>query len=175
MKASIKRFAGAVWALLLSACGSNAQSGDNPAYDQLLRTLYRNTVPVIWPAALAQQLRVNPDSVLLLDTRTPAEYAVSHLRGARFVDFDHYEKATFASVPRTRRVVVYCSVGYRSEKVGERLKALGFTRVQNLYGGIFQWVNQGLPVYNAQGPTQNIHPYSALWGPWLSRGNKVYQ
>ncbi|UOQ70558.1 hypothetical protein [Hymenobacter cellulosilyticus] len=47
--------------------------------------------------------------------------------------------------------------------------------MQNLYGGIFQWVNEGRPVYNQQGLTKNIHPYSALWSPWLSQGTKVYE
>ncbi|UOQ70557.1 rhodanese-like domain-containing protein [Hymenobacter cellulosilyticus] len=114
----MKRPALLAWGLLLSACGSNAQSGENPAYDRLLRTLYKNTVPTIRPAALARELQKNPASVLVLDTRTPAEYQVSHLQGARFVDFDTYEKATFADLPRDRKVVVYCSVGYRSERVG---------------------------------------------------------
>ncbi|PJJ60057.1 rhodanese-like domain-containing protein [Hymenobacter chitinivorans] len=171
----MKRPAFLAWGLLLSACGSKAQTGDNPGYDRLLRTLYKNTVPVVRPAALAQELQQNPAAVVVLDTRTPAEYRVSHLPGARFVDFDTYEKATFADLPRDRKVVVYCSVGYRSERVGERLRALGFTQVQNLYGGIFQWVNEGRPVYNQQGLTQNVHPYSALWSLWLSKGNKVYE
>ncbi|TGE20151.1 rhodanese-like domain-containing protein [Hymenobacter elongatus] len=172
----MKRFAsGILWLFTLSACGQDAPAGQSPAYDQLLRTLYRETVPTVQPATLAQELRKSPSTILLLDTRTPAEYGVSHLRGARFVDFDQYEQATFADVPRDRKVVVYCSVGYRSERVGERLQALGFKNVRNLYGGIFQWVNEGRTVYNHHGKTQNVHPYSALWSPWLTRGNKVYQ
>ncbi|WP_244535882.1 rhodanese-like domain-containing protein [Hymenobacter psychrotolerans] len=160
------------WLLALSACG---RSANDTAYDQLLRTLYRGTVPVVRPAQLAATLRSKPASVVLLDTRTPAEYRVSHLAGAQFVNFDTFEKAEFQDVPRDRTVVVYCSVGYRSERVGERLKALGFRNVRNLYGGIFQWVNEGQPVYNAQGLTQDVHPYSALWSTWLTQGRKVYQ
>ncbi|GAA3997552.1 hypothetical protein GCM10022408_05340 [Hymenobacter fastidiosus] len=151
-----------------------AGPGPSPAYAQLLRSLYRETVPTIQPAELAA-LRTKPNPVILLDTRTPAEYKVSHLRGARFVDFDAYEQAAFRDLPHDRPVVVYCSVGYRSERVGERLNALGFTNVRNLYGGLFEWVNEGRPVYNARGRTNNIHPYSALWGPWLTRGTKVYE
>jgi hypothetical protein len=30
-------------------------------------------------------------------------------------------------------------------------------------------------VYNAQGATENVHPYSALWGAWLKRGHKAYE
>ncbi|TGE28920.1 rhodanese-like domain-containing protein [Hymenobacter metallicola] len=171
----MKRLACSVLSLLTAACGSSAQSGDNPAYTQLLRTLYKGTVPTVRPAVLAQELQKQPGTIVVLDTRTPAEYKVSHLQGARFVDFDHYDKASFSELPRDQKIVVYCSVGYRSERVGEQLKALGFTQVRNLYGGIFQWVNEGLPVYNAQGVTSNVHPYSALWSPWLRRGTKVYE
>lgn len=166
--------------LLWAVAACNQQRADkkaerNTAYDKLLRTLYRNTVPVVQPATLAATLRQHPDSVVLLDTRTPAEYQVSHLQGARFVDFNTYQTADFAGVPRNRPVVVYCSVGYRSERVGERLQALGFQNVRNLYGGIFEWVNEGRPVYNTQGPTQNVHPYSVLWSTWLQRGRKTYK
>jgi len=161
--------------LTLPACSQQQADGRNSAYDQLLRTLYHETVPVVQPAALATTLRQHPDSILLLDTRTPIEYKVSHLQGARFVDFDTYKTDEFAGVPRNRPVVVYCSVGYRSERVGERLKALGFTDVRNLYGGIFEWVNEGHTVYNAKGPTPDVHPYSPIWSPWLQRGNKTYK
>jgi rhodanese-related sulfurtransferase len=167
-----------IWVLLaLPACGQDTSVSEtvSPAYRQMLRTLYRETVPTIQAAALADILRTKPQQLILLDTRTPAEYRVSHLQGARFVDFDTYEQADFAGISRQRTVIVYCSVGYRSERVGERLKALGFRDVRNLYGGIFQWVNEGRPVYNASGPTRQIHPYSALWSTWLRQGEPVYK
>ena len=169
---------GGFWLLTLPACGqekSAEQSKPITTYDRLLQTLYRNTVPVVQPAQLAATLAKKPETVLLLDTRTPAEYRVSHLRGARLVDYDSFNKNTFADLPHERTVVVYCSVGYRSERIGEQLKALGFRDVRNLYGGIFQWVNEGRPVYNAQGPTKNIHPYSTLWSTWLKSGQQVYE
>lgn len=165
-------------AVCTTACGQKAADTKQPemsAYDQMLRLLYKQTVPVVQPAALAATLRQQPAGVLLLDTRTPAEYRVSHLQGARLVDFDTFQPADFQSLPRTQPVVVYCSVGARSEQIGARLRALGFQNVHNLYGGIFQWVNDGLPVVNSQGPTTNVHPYSALWRPWLRRGTAAYE
>ncbi|OGX87002.1 hypothetical protein BEN48_00220 [Hymenobacter glacialis] len=161
----------------LTACGQTEPgkaAGPSPGYTRLLQTLYRNTVPTVMPAALAKELR-QPADVLLLDSRTPVEYKVSHLRGARFVHYDSIATEKFEGVDRSRPVVVYCSVGYRSERLGERLHALGFKQVRNLYGGLFEWVNEGYPVYNAQGPTKNVHPYSLLWSPWLKQGNKVYK
>jgi hypothetical protein len=72
--------------------------------------------------------------------------------------------------------VVYCTVGVRSEKVGEKLKAAGYQNVRNLYGSIFEWVNQGNPVVDNQGkPTQQVHAYSRVWGVWLNKGEKIYE
>ena len=160
----------------LSACGhgeAEKAGSTNPGYDRMLRMLYRNTVPTVPSEALAREL-AQPAAPLLLDARTPAEFGVSHLRGARFVNFDSLATADFTDLDRARPVVVYCSVGYRSERLGERLHALGFRNVRNLYGGLFEWVNEGYPIYNAQGSTANVHPYSPLWGAWLKRGHKVY-
>jgi rhodanese-related sulfurtransferase len=145
------------------------------AYDRMLSLLYKQTVPTIQPAQLIEKMRNDSTGVVLLDTRSPEEYRVSHIRGAHFVDFNGFKTATFQDVPRNRSVVVYCTVGARSEQVGARLKALGFQDVHNLYGGIFQWVNDGYPVYNQTGPTTQVHPYSVLWRPWLKRGEAAYK
>lgn len=50
----------------------------------------------------------------------------------------------------------------------------GFTRVSNLYGGIFEWVNEGHPVVRNGMPTEEVHAFSKTWGIWLRRGTKVY-
>jgi len=162
----------------LTACGQQpapaASAADMTAYDHMLKLLYRQTVPVVQPAALATALQ-QPAGTLLFDTRTAAEYRVSHLRGARFVDFDHYRETNLNGVDHTQPVVVYCTVGARSEQVGAWLKEQGFRNVHNLYGGIFQWVNEGYGVVNAQGATANVHPYSVLWRPWLKKGTPAYE
>ena len=162
--------------VVLAGCGSsdNATAGPSPAYARLLRTMYRNTVPTVTVAALARELR-QPTAPLLLDVRTPAEFRVSHLRGARLVPYDSLATLRLAGVDRARPVVVYCSIGVRSERMGERLHALGFQNVHNLYGGLFEWVNQGNPVYDGPKTTTNVHPYSVLWGVWLKRGHKAYE
>ncbi|MFC6223054.1 rhodanese-like domain-containing protein [Hymenobacter artigasi] len=163
--------------LALGACGSGAgdeTAGPGMLYKQLLRTLYHNTVPTVPAAALATEL-AKPAPPLLLDVRTPIEYQVSHLRGARFVPFDSVATVQLAGIDRRQPVVVYCSVGVRSERLGERLHALGFRDVRNLYGGLFEWVNEGHPVVDSAGPTNNVHPYSTFWSPWLKRGRKVYE
>lgn len=168
-----------MWSALLAlvGCGSSNSPTSEvaPAYATLLKTMYKGTVPLVTGEELVALQHVQP-KVVLLDARSPAEYNVSHLPGARFVDYDSFRPETLADVPREQPVVVYCSVGVRSERVGEQLKAQGYTNVRNLYGGIFQWVNEARPVVNTQGQiTERVHPYSALWGAWLTRGEKTYQ
>ena len=165
--------ASSVTGLALAGCGHQPPATKPaPVYLTLLKTLYHNTVPRLTVARLAQELAV-PPVPLLLDVRTPAEFRVSHLAGAQFVNADSIATVQLPGIDRQQPVVVYCSVGVRSERLGERLLALGFRNVRNLQGGIFEWVNEGHPVVNAAGPTADIHPFSTFWGLWLRRGNKV--
>jgi hypothetical protein len=65
---------------------------------------------------------------------------------------------------------LYCSIGYRSEKIGEKLKDAGYTNVQNLFGSIFEWVNQELPVENSKDEiVKKVHTYNRLWGKWVDK------
>jgi hypothetical protein len=65
-------------------------------------------------------------------------------------------------------------VGARSEKITEELLKKGYSDVSNLYGGIFEWVNEGKPVYTNNRKTTKVHAYSMAWGIWLKQGEKVY-
>ena len=70
---------------------------------------------------------------------------------------------------------MYCSLGVRSEDIGEQLKKAGYTNVFNLYGGIFEWKNKGFSVYNNDETlTENVHVCNAYWSQWLLKGNKIY-
>jgi rhodanese-related sulfurtransferase len=115
-------------------------------------------------ALLADSTRPQP---LLLDTRPPAEYNVSHLRGARRIDPDATSFPMLSGVPKDTLIVAYCSVGYRSSGIVERLQAAGFTNVYNLDGSIFRWANEGRPVYREGQPVRQVHPFDAVWGQLL--------
>ncbi|OGX91072.1 rhodanese-like domain-containing protein [Hymenobacter coccineus] len=158
---------------LVAACHSrqaDAPPTTNKLYSVMLNGLLKESVPFVSVAQL-QQL---PGPVLL-DTREAPEFAVSHLRGARLVGYDNFSLASVQDVPKNAPIVVYCSVGARSEKIGAQLKQAGFTDVRNLYGGLFEWVNEGQPVVTAANqPTNRIHAYSRTWGIWLQRGQPVY-
>ncbi len=115
-------------------------------------------------------------NLILLDTRSPEEYNVSHIPGATLIDYDNFDPKSVEKIDRDAEVIVYCSVGYRSERIGEKLQDMGFTNVKNLYGGIFQWVNEEGPLLNDKNlPTDSVHTYSRRWSQWLDRGVKVYE
>ena len=131
-----------VIALFYLTAGTAMIGCGQKTFDEKLQSLYSNTVPLIQPAALAGAKEAE-ENLYLLDIRTREEFAVSHLKDARFIDYDKFNINQVQDIPRDAKVVVYCAVGYRSEKVGEKLKAAGYEDVSNLYGGIFQWKNEG--------------------------------
>ncbi len=149
------------------------------------------SVPTISTADLADWLQKETLSPLLIDARSAAEYSVSHLPGAHqaktFAEAETVIKEAGVSEQMTKQapIVLYCSIGYRSGRLGKALQSAGY-RVTNLEGSIFQWANEGrslitdLPVTDplatdppatdpserssAHHSTPRVHPYSWLWG-----------
>jgi rhodanese-related sulfurtransferase len=105
---------------------------------------------------------------LLLDVRTPEEWNVSHLPGARRVDPSASVEAAAAEIAKETPIVTYCAVGYRSGDLATRLRAAGFTNVRNLEGSIFEWANEHRPLVHDDQPVKTVHPYNALWGRLLA-------
>ncbi len=153
--------------LMNTACGQES-------FDKKLNSLYRNTVPLIQPAEFEK--KVNQGELVILDIRSENEYNVSHIPNARFIDYDNFSEKDVENLDKDSEIVLYCSVGYRSERVGEKMKELGFKNVQNLYGGIFQWKNTNHEVVNPLGsPTDSVHTYNKNWSKWLTNGIKIYE
>lgn len=163
----------AVAAISLSACDYLPAFGQK-TYDEKLASLYKNSVPLIHPRQLLDWEK-SDKPLVILDTRSQEEFAVSHLSGAEFIDYDNFELSDVSQVDKESTIVVYCSVGYRSERIGEELERAGYQHVYNLYGGIFQWKNEDNQVVNNLGqPTDSVHTYNARWSRWLDKGIKVY-
>jgi len=157
------------WILICSLSVTCAQQ----SFDEKLQQLYKNTVPLATTDQLLEWQE--QQEVILLDIRSDKEYKVSHIPGARLVDYDSFQKNKVKDIPKNSKIVVYCSVGYRSERIGEQLIELGFSDVHNLYGGIFQWKNQDYQVVDLQNqPTEKVHTYNKAWSRWLNKGVKVY-
>ncbi len=115
-----------------------------------------------------QVVNKNCDFVFL-DAREEEEYTTSHIPKARYIGFDDFRASHVRGIPLDAPIVVYCSIGYRSEKVGVKLQELGYTNVKNLYGSIFEWVNQGHPIIDSEEkPTTKIHTYNKKWSKWVT-------
>lgn len=115
---------------------------------------------------------LDTQQVILLDTREPRETAISMIPGAIAVGYDHLDLSYLDSIPKDRDIVVYCSVGYRSSRVTEKLIHMGYTNARNLYGGIFKYVNTHQPVDSTGTPINRVHGYSQLWS-WYVESDSI--
>lgn len=165
--------ASVLYMTLLLMINSSCSSGQvkSPIFEKTLKVLISNTIDVVTVQELQQGL--NTEEWVVLDAREKREFEVSHLQGATWVGYDNFDINRVQVVDKNAKVVVYCSVGYRSEKIGEQLKEAGFTNVVNLYGGIFEWVNEGSSVYDGKGKTSNVHGYNSKWATFLDQGDIV--
>ncbi|MTI21497.1 rhodanese-like domain-containing protein [Fulvivirga sp. RKSG066] len=145
-----------------------AQKVSSTAYDLVLKTLLSSNVATISISDAAK------GNFHFIDARSLEEYQVSHIAEATWVGFDSFDIERTSCLSKDEPLVIYCSIGYRSEKITEKLQAAGFTRVYNLYGGLFEWVNQGKSVYKDGCETKNVHAFNKTWGIWLKKGKKVY-
>jgi rhodanese-related sulfurtransferase len=103
-------------------------------------------VEVISPAAAAEAIADTP-SVVVIDVRTPEEFAEGHLDGARNIDVlaaDFRDRV--AELDRDSDYLIYCRSGSRSADAASVLEELGFASVDEIDGGIVAWQGAGLPV-----------------------------
>ena len=135
----------------------------NPSFDKTIASMLDFSVPV-----LSVQEAKSKSGVTYLDARETQEYEVSRIPGALYIGAKEFDPKAVEALSKDQALVVYCSVGYRSEKIGTKLKALGFTNVYNLYGSIFEWANVGYPLVDAHNqPTKNLHTYNKKWSQWV--------
>ena len=141
--------------------------------DDLLKRYNKNSVPYI----SVQELAMPKTNAIVLDARERSEYNVSHLKDAIFVGYDTFNLSdVITEIPdKNQKIVVYCTLGVRSEVIANRLKKAGYKNVKNLFGGIFEWKNNNFEVYNSKNnPTDSVHVCSSTWSKWLKKGKKVY-
>lgn len=155
--------------VLLSMAKLKSQTVISKAYSLTLKTLLSHSVQEI-DVQEAAKLK----DVIFIDAREEQEYKVSHLKDAIWVGFDNQDLSKLNKIDKNQTLVVYCSVGFRSEKTIEKLNKMGYSAVYNLYGGIFEWKNQNQAVYRNHKETEEVHAYNKMWGFWLDKGIKVY-
>ncbi|TFD34210.1 rhodanese-like domain-containing protein [Cryobacterium cryoconiti] len=98
------------------------------------------------PAAPAAQSAISADAVVI-DVRTPGEYAAGHLEGAMNIDVQSSSfDSQVSTLPTDGDYVVYCRSGNRSAAAAARLADLGFTSVTDAGALSSAAVTTGLPV-----------------------------
>jgi len=140
---------------------------------KVLEKLNTKSVPYI----TVEELQSN-ENYILLDARESKEFNVSHIKDAINVGFEKFNAKKISSLltDKDATIVVYCSIGVRSEKIGEKLLKLGYKNVYNLYGGIFEWKNKGgIVINNNNMPTDKVHTFNKEWSSYLEKGIKVYE
>ncbi len=120
-----------ITSLFLASCNSftNGQSSENLKAD-----------------AFEKKIAETKDAILL-DVRTPEEYAERHIDNALNIDYNSndFEKK-IKELDKSKPVLVYCLSGGRSGKATKALADNGFKSVYNLDGGILAWANAGKKV-----------------------------
>ncbi len=142
--------------------------------EEVLNKYNHKKVPYIAVTELQNLQQKN--NIVILDSRDLIEFKVSHIEGAILVGYDHFKLSSLPdSIDKNSPIVVYCTLGVRSEVIANQLIENGYTDVKNLYGGICEWKNKDYVVIDSiQRMTENIHVYSKKWEKWLTKGNPIF-
>mgnify|MGYP001827116529 CR=1 FL=1 len=118
--------------ILVTACSSGSDTA---------------TIELVSPEQAADVIGEDPAGLVVLDIRTPEEYAEARIADAINVDFYAPDFADQLDVlDKSDPYVMYCRTGNRSSEAIETMKELGFEEVYEIDGGIVSWYDSGYPV-----------------------------
>ena len=94
---------------------------------------------------------------VILDVRTPSEYATTHLMEG--VNLDFYSAtfaATLATFNKSKVYLLHCASGGRSGQVFTMMQNMNFRRVYNMSGGMNAWTSAGFPGTTSVAPVTGV-------------------
>jgi rhodanese-related sulfurtransferase len=102
--------------------------------------------PRIKQEALLDRIDAKDASMIILDVRTPEEFAAGHVPGAINIPYTHLP-ARLSELPDAgdKEIVIYCATGVRSERAAERMREQGYTRLLHLDGDMQAWDEKNRP------------------------------
>lgn len=154
--------------LVLISCSSSGAQVQGLCLDEKFDKEIANTIRFTVPVIGVEELEANHSSYAIFDTRRKDEFEVSHIPGATYLGYKDFDERHLVEIPKDAKIVLYCSIGYRSEKIAQRLQALGYQNVFNLYGSIFEWANRSFPLEDVDGKsTTKVHTYNRTWSRWV--------
>lgn len=142
---------------LVLACivflASAAAAGDTAAPNAPAAPAAENPVPRITGADLQQVIHHADDELVILDMRTPEEFAAGHIPEARNIPHDQVADKLVELAPlHGKTVVLYCRSGRRSGIAAKLLRDAGFSDVRLLEGDFPGWEAAKYPVERASTP-----------------------
>jgi len=89
--------------------------------------------------------KITESGVVILDVRTPGEFAEGYIEGAQNIDFQtgNFENE-IAALDKNVTYAVYCRSGNRSGQAAKIMHDAGFQDVYNLDGGVIDWTSEGM-------------------------------
>lgn len=103
--------------------------------------------PLIAPGQVVERIEKKDPNVLILDVRTPEEFAAGHVPGAKNIPHDQLSNrlAELAGA-KDKDIIVYCRSGRRSEMALNTLSSQGFKRLLHLEGDMIKWQEEARPI-----------------------------
>ena len=128
------------WMLILIALGSGGM---------LAWPMLRGAGAGSLTAQGAVQL-INRERAVVIDVRSPEEFATGHVTGARNVPLDTLEAKLAATVKnKALPLLLVCATGARAQRAVAVAKKLGYEQAQAVSGGLKSWKEANLPVEKA--------------------------
>lgn len=130
------------------------------------------------PATVVKKVQANPQTILL-DVRTLEEYETLHLKNSLLLPVQELSAETLTAIglgedAKDKEIVLYCRSGARSKTAYDIMKALGYSNVASVSGGMVHWEEDGYPLIETgsyNGPTYTASSdtkSTSLTGPELS-------
>lgn len=113
---------------------------------------------------------LNEKDLLILDAREDEEFRTSHLQGAL-----HYDPAILDTIPKNQALLIYCTIGVRSNREAQKASEKGFQQIYEMKDGIIGWANASFQLIDQDGQTtDSVHTYNKSFSPLLKKGTAVY-
>ncbi len=93
--------------------------------------------------AKAMQMHEADLGLVYLDVREPMEWNLGHIPGAVFIPCGNLESRIEATIPREKKIIIYCARGNRSALAADTMQQMGYADVASMSQGIIGWVDAG--------------------------------
>lgn len=91
----------------------------------------------------AMQMQEAVPGIVYLDVREPMEWNLGHIPGAVFIPRGNLESRIEATIPRKKRIIIYCARGNRSALAADTMQQMGYADVASMSEGFIGWVDAG--------------------------------